>query len=97
MTVMVYWQAAHNTDYGKGRMRKGALLCSAVCCIDRVNVVKIVPLASFFHVDKRNSLYLHGLSYRILFMMKKGIWIIMLKFSMGQISSSEKACCSQDN
>lgn len=58
MTVMVYWQAAHNTDYGKGRMRKGALLCSAVCCIDRVRVVKIVPLASFFHVDERNSLYI---------------------------------------
>lgn len=58
MTVTMYWEPAHHTDYGKGRMRKGALMCSALCCVDEVKVVKIVLLAYIFHADEINSLYI---------------------------------------
>lgn len=79
-------------------MKIRALMCSPVCSADRVKMVKIVLLACFSHIDERNPVYIyHGLSYRILSMMKKRICIIMLKLSVGQISNSLKACCSQDN
>lgn len=47
-TMMVCWKPNHDTGHGKGRMRKGALTCSAVCCVDRVMVVKIVLCISWF-------------------------------------------------